>query len=365
MLQEMDIMGAKILIVDDNLTNVEVLQETLARTGYTAVLSTTDPCAAVELYNSYAPDIILLDLNMPVMSGFQVMEELKKIITGEDYLPVLILTAQADTTTRLRALKAGARDFITKPFERAEITARIKNALEVRLLQKELKSKNEGLEQTVRERTKELHDSRLEIIRRLGQAAEYRDGDTGLHIIRMSQYCALLAQAAGMSDDKADVLLNASPMHDIGKIGIPDRILLKPERLDDDEWKIMKTHTIIGAALLDNHPSELLVMAREIALTHHEKWDGSGYPNGLKGEEIPLSGRICAIADIFDALTSVRPYKNAWSDQDAIAEIMRSSNTHYDPFLVKKFTGILDQILVIKERYAEKANQAQGSGRGL
>jgi putative two-component system response regulator len=209
------------------------------------------------------------------------------------------------------------------------------------------------LEQKVRERTRELEETRMEIIRRLGRAAEYRDNETGLHIIRMSKFSQILGQATGMSDQDSGMLLNASPMHDIGKIGIPDSILLKPGKLDADEWEIMKTHSSIGAKILSGHPSELMQMAREIALTHHEKWDGSGYPGGLSGEEIPLSGRIVALADVFDALTSERPYKKAWAVDDAVSFIKENSGKHFDPTLVELFIDRLDEIIEVRDKYAE------------
>ncbi len=252
---------------------------------------------------------------------------------------------------RVRSLQSGAKDFLTKPFDRIETLTRIHNMLEVRLLHNQVRDQNVILERKVQERTAELNDTRLEIIRRLGIAAEYRDNETGLHIIRMSKICQVLGKAVGMTESEAELLLNASPMHDIGKIGIPDRILLKPGKLDADEWEIMKTHAAIGADMLSGHSSELLNMAKEIALTHHEKWDGSGYPRGLKGEDNPLAGRICAVSDVFDALTSVRPYKKAWSVEDSVAEIQRGKGANFDPDMVDVFMDTLDEIVSIKEQY--------------
>lgn len=217
----------------------------------------------------------------------------------------------------------------------------------------QIRDQNVILERKVQERTAELNDTRLEIIRRLGIAAEYKDNETGLHIIRMSKMCQVLGKATGMTDKEAELLLNASPMHDIGKIGIPDRILLKPGKLDAEEWEIMQTHASIGADMLSGHPSDILGMAKEIALTHHEKWNGSGYPNGIKGDDIPLTGRICAVSDVFDALTSVRPYKKAWSVEDSVAEIERGKGAHFDPRLVDLFMENLDEFVSIKERHKE------------
>jgi putative two-component system response regulator len=349
---------AKILIVDDQAPNVMLLEKMLQLEGYTNVLGITDPTQVADLYALHHFDIVLLDLNMPQLDGFQVMQQLRALERGS-YVPILVLTAQSDPATRLRALQSGARDFIGKPFDRLEVLTRIRNMLEVRLMHNQIRDQNLILEQKVAERTRELSETRLEIIRRLGRAAEYRDNETGLHIIRMSQYSAFLGKAVGLSDAECEMLLNASPMHDIGKIGIPDRILLKPGQFEPDEWEIMKTHPAIGAEILSGHHAELMEMARSIALSHHEKWDGSGYPNGLAGESIPLAGRIVAVCDVFDALTSVRPYKHAWSVEDSIAYIGLHSGRHFDPALAQSFQEILPDILAIRERYAEPPAAAQ------
>lgn len=353
--------SANILIVDDEPANVLLLKRLLEKEGYTNLHTTTDPLEVEGLYKQYRFDLLLLDINMPKLDGFGVMDQLKTIEVDTGMYPaILVLTALTDLETRFRALKSGAKDFVTKPFERIEVLSRIHNLLEVRCLHNKIRQDNEELEQKVYERTKlleektyELQETRLEVIRRLGLAAEYRDNETGLHIIRMSKYSMLLGKAAGMNEEIAELLLNASPMHDIGKIGIPDSVLLKPGKLDADEWKIMQTHTTIGAEILSGHPSELMSMAHRIALTHHEKWDGSGYPNGLKGEEIPLEGRIVALADVFDALTSERPYKKAWSVEETLKEIDSCSGSHFDPKLVQLFKTILPDILTIKEKYSE------------
>ncbi|RJP18985.1 MAG: response regulator [Candidatus Omnitrophota bacterium] len=347
--------AGKILIIDDQPQNILLLEKMLKAAQYASVNSTTDSRRAVDLYQEYKPDLVLLDLRMPHMDGFQVMEQLREI-EGNSYLPILVLTAQSDRDTRLRALESGAKDFLDKPLDQAEVLARIHNILEIRLLYNELSNQNQILEEKVRIRTKELHDTRLEVIRRLGRAAEYRDDETGEHIIRISRYCAVLARAAGMSDQECDLILHASPMHDIGKIGIPDRIMLKPGKLTPEEWITMKSHTTIGAALLCDGNSELLKTSEEIALTHHEKWDGAGYPHGLKGEEIPLFGRICALADVFDALLSERPYKKSWPLEDAVEEIKCCRENHFDPRLVDIFFEILPMILEIRRECMEKKN---------
>lgn len=340
-----------ILVVDDEPANLKLLERMLGMEGYTNVISTDDPRRVVDLYQQFQCDLVLLDIRMPHMSGFQVLEELK-VVASEPPL-VVMLTAQSSHENRVRALTEGARDFIGKPFDRAELLARVANMLEMQLLQKQVREHNQILEQKVRERTTELYETRLEIVRRLGRAAEYRDNETGMHIIRMSKISALIGEGYGLESEQCEFLLNASPMHDIGKIGIPDHILLKPGKLTPSEWDVMKTHASIGAEILDGHDSELLEMARIIALTHHEKWDGSGYPQGLAGDDIPLPGRIVALADVFDALTSVRPYKKAWTTEEAVAFIQDNSGRHFDPSLVEIFLQQLDEIIRIRERYAD------------
>ncbi len=353
---EKEILEAKILIVDDEPINVQLLEKTLKKAGYTNIFSTKDPREVESFYLEHKFDIILLDIQMPVMDGFQVMDKLKEI--EPDYVPILVLTALTDRDTRLRALKCGAKDFLTKPIDRIETLHRIKNMLEIRLLHKQVKCQNKILEEKVRERTKDLEQSRKEIIHRLGRASEYRDNETGLHIIRMSKYSQLLAQKMGFNPNDSEMILSASPMHDLGKIGIPDCILLKPGRLTKEEFDTMKQHAQMGADILDKTDSELLEMARIIALTHHEKWDGSGYPRGLKGEGIPLVGRIVAICDVFDALTSERPYKKAWPIEQAVSEIRSQRGKHFDPEVVDNFLAILPDIVKIKNEYAEPIENA-------
>jgi putative two-component system response regulator len=294
---------------------------------------------------------------MPHLDGYQVMEQLKAL--NDPLLPpIVILTAQHGKDYLLRALAAGARDFIGKPFDRNELLMRVRNLLDAHLAHRMVHNQKTVLEDMVRSRTEELRRTRLQVVQRLGMAAEYRDEETGNHILRMSHTCALLARAAGWSEAGCDLILNASPMHDIGKIGIPDAIMLKPGKFESHEWEIMKTHAVIGGKLLDGDDSTLMRMAREIALTHHEKWDGSGYPNGLAGEAIPQAGRIAALADVFDALTSVRPYKQAWTVEAAVECITENSGKHFDPSLVEVFLRKLPGIEEIRERFAEPANSA-------
>jgi putative two-component system response regulator len=333
------ILDARILVVDDQEANVKLLEYMLYRAGYSAVTSTMDPCEVCDLYRKNRYDAILLDLNMPHMDGFQVMEALKKIET-EGYLPVLVLTA--DPGHKLRALQAGAKDFASKPFDQIEVLTRIYNLLEVRMLQKDLRDHNELLEIRVRERTAEVRDSHRETILTMTRAAEYKDPDTGLHISRISFYCQELASALGMSSNFRDEIFYGSPMHDIGKIGIPDHILMKPGPLAPDEWAVMKNHAMLGAQILTNSKSPYLKMGAEIALNHHERWDGGGYPNGLRGEAIPISARIMNICDIYDALRSKRPYKPPYSHERTVEIICcgdgRTQPEHLDPNVLALFS---------------------------
>jgi putative two-component system response regulator len=345
-----DLKSAVILLVDDLVPNLRLLEKALQEDGYVHVVATSDARQALPLAKEAGADLVLLDLNMPYLSGHEVMVELATLPTPP---AVLVLTAQTDRDNRLRALKAGARDYLTKPVDIVELLARVKNVIGSHLHQKEIQHHADLLEQRVRERTRELVDTRLDIIRRLGRAAEWRDNETGLHIIRMSKFSQILGLRAGLSESAADMLLNASPMHDIGKIGIPDRILLKPGKLDAEEWPVMQTHAAIGADLLDGNPTPLFIMARDIALTHHEKWDGSGYPHGLAGTAIPLVGRIVAIADVFDALTSERPYKKPWTIEAALAFMRDQSGKHFDPELVEHFLAAGDEIAPICEHYSD------------
>ena len=352
-------LNASILIVDDKMENISLLEMLLSFAGYKNVQSTTDSRNVKSLYQDNDFDLILLDIRMPHLDGFQVMEQLSDDIKG-DYLPVLVLTAENDMEIRLKALKEGAKDFVSKPFDQTEVLNRISNMLEVRFLYNERARQNEILEARVHERTlelqernEELKNTRLEIIRRLGRAGEYRDNETGMHVLRMSKSCQRLAIAAGLTEDHAEMILHASPMHDVGKIGIPDAILLKPGKLDREEFEIMKTHVEIGGDIIGDQDIKLMQLAKIIALTHHEKWDGSGYPKGIKGEDIPIEGRIAAVCDVFDALTSDRPYKKSWPIEEATAFINEQSGKHFDPNLVPLFNEVLSDILKIREDYAD------------
>jgi len=347
-----EIFQAKILIIDDELANVKLLQKILEKKGYQNVQGITDPREVEVLCHKTEFDAFLLDIRMPHIDGYGVMALLSHFFVN-DYMPVLVLTAQTDRETRLKALESGAKDFLTKPFDQLEALTRIYNLLEVRLMHKKIRDQNKTLEEKVEARTKELYETRMEVINRLGLAAEYRDNETGNHIIRMSRYAQLLALEYGLSSEQAEIILNASPMHDIGKIGIPDRILLKPGKLDQEEWETMQTHVAIGAEILSGHQSGLMEAAKRIALHHHEWWDGSGYPNGLQGEEISIEGRICAIADVFDALLSERPYKKPWSVEKALTLIDEEAGKHFDPDIAPLIRKILPEALKIMAEFSD------------
>lgn len=353
MIREEDILRAKILVVDDQEVSIRLITEILTKAGYTNIISTTNPLEVKSLYLALNPDLLILDLYMPELDGIQVMNQLKSL--GDDsYLPIIVISTEENQEVRFLALQSGAKDFLQKPYDRVEALIRIRNLIEVRMLHSEILNQNKLLEDKVRERTQELSDTQLDVIQRLARAVEYRDSETGMHIIRMSHYAACLASKIGLTMQECEMILKASPLHDIGKIAIPDSILRKKGVLTPEEWEIMKSHTTIGEKLLSGSGSPLLNIAKEIALTHHEKWDGSGYPHGLKTDRIPLVGRICCISDVFDALTTERPYKSAWSFEKAMDEILRRSGTHFDPFLAKSFLEISAQVKHIKEKYSEE-----------
>ena len=322
----------QLLVVDDEPANLQVLRHILQE-DY-RLLFAKDGAKALELAAREKPELILLDVMMPGMTGYQVCAQLKAT-PATSAIPVIFVTALADVEDEAQGFAVGAVDYITKPVSPAIVKARVRTHLSL-------------------VRVEELRETRLQIVQRLGLAAEYKDNETGLHVIRMSHYSRVLALAAGFSEAQAEELLNAAQMHDVGKIGIPDAVLRKPGKLDGEEWEVMKQHAQIGADIIGEHPSGLLRMAREIALNHHEKWDGSGYPRGIGGAEIPVEARIIAIADVFDALTSERPYKKAWSVEAAVQLLREQSGRHFDPELVELFLGQLPAILEIKERWAER-----------
>ena len=321
----------RLLLVDDEPTNLQVLRHVL-QADY-RLLFATDGERALQVAREQRPDLVLLDIMMPHMDGYAVCCALKADAATAS-IPVIFITALNDSQDETAGFDVGGVDYLTKPVSPPVVRARVRTHLSL-------------------VRMEELRETRLQIVQRLGRAAEYKDNETGLHVIRMSHFSQLLALAAGCSPAWAEDLLNAAPMHDVGKIGIPDAVLRKPGPLDADEWATMRRHPEIGAEIIGEHPSGVLQLAREIALAHHEKWDGSGYPRGLAGEAIPLSARIVAIADVFDALTTRRPYKEPWPVQEAMNHIAAQAGKHFDPALVALFAPLLPQLLEIRARWAE------------
>lgn len=332
-------LNARILVVDDEAANVDILHRILTRGGLTHVTRTTDSREAAALYLEHRPDLILLDLHMPHVGGLQVMDQLNEIGEGS-YLPILILSGDLTPEARREALSRGAKDFVNKPFQPDELLLRIKTLLETRLLYLQIQSQNQALEAKVRERTLELVSAQIEIIERLAIAAEFRDDNTGQHTQRVGQMSALLARQLGLPDSHVGLIARAAPLHDVGKIGVPDTILMKMGKLTPDEFEIVKQHTVIGARILSGGKFPLLKLAEEIAFSHHERWDGGGYA-GLRGADVPLAGRIVAVADVFDALTQQRPYKPAWPVAEAIGEIDRQRERQFDPAVVDAFLRVI------------------------
>lgn len=331
----------KILIVEDQESNIRFLETLLARDGYQHVRSTTDPRKAKVMFQEYQPDLVLLDLHMPHMDGFQVMEAIKPDIPDGAFLPILVLTADREPEVKIRCLSVGAKDFVAKPFRADEVLLRIRNLLETRNLHQGLENRNVNLELEVQARSFQVQAAQMEVLHRLAVAAEYRDDITGRHAGRVGMLAGRLAEEYGVGAEDVSLLREAAPLHDVGKIGIPDAILLKPGRLSEDEFEVMKGHTTIGGMILSKGSFRLLDYAKEIALSHHEWWDGSGYPNGLKGEEIPLAGRIVAIADVFDSISNERPYKRAFSVEETLEVMQQEGEEHFDPGLLKLFTELV------------------------
>lgn len=330
--------SGKILIIDDEKANIRFLEIILQQAGYANVHSTTDSRQSLSLFCSFQPDVVLLDLSMPYLDGFAVMQQLQQEIP-DHAIPLLVLTADATLATRHKALKEGARDFLTKPLDEIEVLLRIANLLEARFY-------NVLLEVKVKERTQDLENSQLETLQRLALAAECRDDDTGLHTKRVGATAGCIAQALGLCAARVDLITRVAPLHDVGKIGITDAILLKPGKLTPEEFGTMRQHTVIGAKMLSGSSSPWLQMAEEIALSHHERWDGLGYPQQLSGEDIPLTGRITTVADVFDALTHERPYKKAWPIAEAVAEIKRQEGQQFSPDVVQAFLTLSHETLI-------------------
>lgn len=339
---------ARILVVDDEVTNIRALLKLLKWAGYTHLRGISDPREVAAAVAGERPDLLLLDLHMPHLDGFEIMDIVRPLFLPHEYFPVLVLTGDLDDDVRTRALAGGAKDFLTKPFEHMEVLLRIRNLLETRRLHVALQRQNEVLEEKVLDRTRALYDAQTEILFRLALAAEYRDDVTGQHAERVGILSAMIAVALEVGEDTVSLIRRAAPLHDVGKIGIPDAILMKPARLTAAEFEMIKTHVDIGADMLSGGSFELLRMAETIAQYHHEQWDGGGY-KGLAGEDIPLVGRIVTVADVYDVITSDRPYKRALGLEEAVERIEDGAGRHFDPTVVDAFlqvvrTGRIDDL---------------------
>ncbi len=354
---------SNILIVDDDTYIQKMMGQVLSRHGYTTVFA-SDGHSALEQIPVMAPDLIMLDLSMPGLNGFDVAGQIKENPDTCD-IPVILITGMASVANHVKAMEMGVDDFMSKNAAHAEIIARVRAHLKLKQLNDQVKDHQRTLETRVAQRThqlnktlKQLKETSLETIFKLTVASEYRDNETGDHIKRMGHFSAAIARKMGLKSKTAELILYAAPMHDVGKIGIPDQILLKPGKLDAREWKLMKKHTTIGADILSGSKIGAVRLGEVIARTHHEKWDGSGYPKGLRGEQIPLVGRIVAIADVFDALTSERPYKAAFPPEKAFQIIAEERGKHFDPDVVDTFFSIKDQILEIKDTHQDRHQSA-------
>ena len=364
----------RVMIVDDDPISVKVVQRYLEKTGYTDFVTTNDPLRTLSLIETHRPHVLLLDIMMPQMNGFEVLELIRKTKSNLE-LPVIVLTGSDDPETKLRSLELGATDILGKPVDPSELTVRVRNAAMINAAHQQQVRYAEDLAQQVRQRTAELYKAHEELVLSLARAAEFRDDDTGRHVVRVGRYVRSICLELGMSMDDSILHEQAAQMHDVGKIGIPDSILLKPGKLDpeefdqiklhtdygrhvfeqctDDERNVLRNHTVYGAQILNVSSSPVIRLAHEIAISHHEKWNGKGYPYGLSREDIPLSGRITAVADVFDALSSERPYKKAFPIEKCFAILDEERGEHFDPRVVDAFVARRDEILCIQSEYAD------------
>lgn len=343
-----------VLIVDDNATNLVLFKHLVEKLGNLQVTTFDAPVEAIVWCAENEPDLVILDYMMPVMDGLEFIRRFREI-PGYFEIPLVMVTADTESDVRHRALELGAHDFLTKPVDKIELTARVRNLLKLRRSQVQLANRAQWLTQEVKKATAEIVAREKEVVFRLSRAAEFRDPETGAHLLRMAHYTRLIACNLGLPEKEQDLLLEAAPMHDIGKVGTPDHILLKPGKLTPEEFEIMKQHATVGYEILHDSVSPLLRAAAMLAWTHHEKFDGSGYPRGLSGENIPLHGRIVAVADVFDALTSSRPYKPAWAIERAVEFMQAGRGSHFDPECVEAFLRDWPAVLAIRERYQDDA----------
>ncbi len=349
-------MKMNVVVVDDTPINVTLLSHLIARMPDCSPVTFTDPLKGLEWCLQNTPDLVIVDYMMPDLDGIEFMRRFRAAPGRED-IPVLMVTANDQTLVRHQALDAGANDFLTKPIDKTEFMARSRNMLSLRRGQRRLEDHASRLSEEVRLATAAILARERETVIRLSKAADSRDPETGAHILRMAHYSKLIAVRLGLDEHDQELILEAAPMHDIGKIGIPDHILLKPGRLDTGEFDIMKRHARMGFDILDGSQSPSLQTAALIALGHHEKFDGSGYPSGLKGDAIPLFARICAVADVFDALTSERPYKKAWSLERSTDYLNEGSGQHFDPACVQAFLSGWDEVLQIREQFKDEEDE--------
>lgn len=342
----------RVAIIDDSNLNLRLVEALLARVPGCEPVLFSDPAEALRAAQLSPPDLVIVDYLMPGLTGLDVITELRRR-HGTEQLPILMVTADHERELRYAALKVGASDFLTRPLDAVEFRARVRNALAVRRGWLAMQTRAEELAEAVEKATERVRARELEAIYRLSRAAELRDPETGAHILRMAHYSCVIARNLGWSESRVETLLHAAPMHDVGKVGTPDRILLKPGKLEPDEWEVMKQHAELGARILQGSEAPMLQLAAEIALAHHEKYDGSGYPRGLVGAAIPEAGRIVAVADVFDALTSDRPYKRAWDLDRARAMLIEGRGSHFDPACVDAFLASWAEVLEIRDRYRD------------
>jgi two-component system, response regulator RpfG len=342
----------RVVIVDDTPLNLTLMQTLIGKLEGCSAFPFSDPRQGLDFCIREEPDLLIVDYMMPELDGLEFIRRLRAT-DGRADLPILMVTADYDKQTRYEALQCGATDFLNKPIDRHEFQPRVHNMLALREAHLATRRRAETLAREVSLATAEIHARERETIARLARAAEFRDPETGAHIQRMAHYSALIARQLGLAEDYAEMLLDAAPMHDVGKMGIRDDILLKPGRLTPEEFEIMKRHAAIGHDILKGSASAVVQLGAVIALSHHEKFDGSGYPTGLAGASIPLEGRIVAVADVFDALTSERPYKKAWELQRALDFLREGSGAHFDPQCVDAFLGALDEVQSIRQRFRD------------